>query len=97
MSQQRPTAVAAVDATDARACAGRRIVSIAGVCGGAPCLEGTRVPVWVLARARDFNKTLDEFLLDYPFLSEADLRSAWDYADAHVDEIQRAIQENEDV
>ena len=54
------------------------------------------MPVWVLECARRWNKPSAEFLEDYPFLSEADLRSAWDYAGQNVEAIDRQIRENED-
>lgn len=97
MSPTRHSVVARDKADKPDAANGRRILSTPGVCGGVPCLEGTRVPVWVLERARQFNKSLSEFLEDYPFLNEADFRAAWSYADQHADEIQRQIRENEEV
>ena len=36
-----------------------------------------------------------DFLEAYPHLSAADLANVWHYADAHTEEIERALQEQE--
>lgn len=65
-------------------------------CGGDACVRDTRIPVWVLAGYRRLG-TSDAQLLDfYPDLTPADLRAAWEYADAHAGEIDTAIRENEE-
>jgi uncharacterized protein (DUF433 family) len=73
-----------------------RITKTPGVCGGAACIRGHRIPVWVLVGYRLLNKTDAELLRAYPSLTPADLQAAWEYAAAHPDEIERAIRENED-
>jgi uncharacterized protein (DUF433 family) len=67
----------------------------AGVCGGDARIIRTRIPVWVLERARRMGMTEDELLQDYPTLRAQDLANAWAYADAHGEEMDRQIAENE--
>src|SRR4029078_9565967 len=44
-----------------------RIESRNGVCGGVPCVYGTRVPVWLLEKYRQLRMDVAEILEDYPF------------------------------
>ncbi|MEG3860338.1 DUF433 domain-containing protein [Microcoleus sp. herbarium12] len=67
-----------------------------GVMGGEACIRETRIPVWVLVNARRLGISESELLEDYPTLRAADLANAWAYAEAYPDEIEIAIQENED-
>jgi len=72
------------------------IDSIPGVCGGEPCVVRTRIPVWVLARARQLGMSEAELLICYPTLRAEDLANAWAYARAHGEEIEKQIRENEE-
>ena len=65
------------------------------VCGGEPCIVRTRIPVWVLERARRLATTEAELLAAYPTLRAEDLTNAWAYVRAHASEIDQQIQENE--
>jgi len=67
-----------------------------GVCGGDACIRNTRIPVWVLVNFRRFGLSESELLYNYPTLTAADLGNAWAYADAYPEEIEIAIQENEE-
>jgi uncharacterized protein (DUF433 family) len=73
-----------------------RITKTPGVCGGEACIRGHRIPVWVLVNYRRLGGSAGNLLHDYPSLTTADLEAAWEYAAAHPDEIERAIQENEE-
>lgn len=66
------------------------------VCGGVPCVYGTRIPVWVLEKLRRADCSSSEILEDYPSLTEFDLKCAWSYIEEHIDEIDKQIQENEE-
>jgi uncharacterized protein (DUF433 family) len=66
------------------------------VCGGEPCIVRTRIPVWVLVRARELGATDSEILLSYPSLRAEDLVEAWAYARSHRDEIVEQIKANEE-
>ena len=73
-----------------------RITKTAGVCGGDACIRNHRIPVWVLIGYRRLGMTDAQILQAYPSLERADLEAAWQYAAANPEEIERAIQENED-
>lgn len=64
------------------------IESILGVCGGEPCIVRTRIPVWVLVRARQLGASEAEILSSYPSLHAEDLVNAWAYARSHHEEIE---------
>jgi uncharacterized protein (DUF433 family) len=71
------------------------IESDPGVAGGEPCIVGTRIPVWALARARQLGASEADLLRSYPSLRAVDLVNAWRYFDAHREEIERQISDNE--
>ena len=50
-----------------------------GVQGGAPCIRGTRIPVWVLAAMHKQGDTADDILEAYPNLSAAQVHAALAY------------------
>ncbi len=65
------------------------------VCGGEACISRTRIPVWVLVRARQLGLSEAEVLRSYPTLRAEDLANAWSYHRGHREEIERDIAENE--
>jgi len=65
------------------------------VAGGEACIVRTRIPVWSLDNYRRLGWSEATILENYPGLRAADLVNAWGYVDAHREEIDRAIQENE--
>lgn len=71
------------------------IDSVAGVCGGEACIVRTRIPVWLLVRARQCGTNEAELLRCYPALRAEDIVEAWAYYRSHKDEIDRQIAENE--
>ena len=71
------------------------IESTPGVCGGEPCIVRTRIPVWILVRARQLGASEAEILGSYPTLRALDLVNAWAYARSHHEEIEGQIEENE--
>jgi len=68
---------------------------IENVAGGEACIVRTRIPVWTLENSRRLGWSEATILENYPALRAADLVNAWGYVDAHLDEINRAIHENE--
>ena len=66
-----------------------------GVAGGEPCIAHTRIPVWILVQARRLGSSEADILRAYPTLNAEDLTHAWAYYQAHKDEIDRQITENE--
>jgi uncharacterized protein (DUF433 family) len=72
------------------------IESTPGVCGGEPCIIRTRIPVWVLERARQLGSSEADLLRAYPVLRAQDLVNAWAYGEAHREEIEQEIRQNEE-
>ena len=72
------------------------IESIPEVCGGESCIVRTRIPVWLLVRARQLGVSEAELLRAYPTLRAEDLVNAWGYLRGHRAEIEQAIRENEE-
>ncbi len=66
-----------------------------GVVGGEARIVRTRIPVWVLVNYKRLGWNEAQLLDNYPTLRAADLVNAWAYADAHWNEIDQAIIENE--
>lgn len=66
-----------------------------GVAGGVACIVRTGISVWVLENYRRLGWIEARILANYPTLRAADLVHAWAYVDAHRDEIDEAIRENE--
>jgi uncharacterized protein (DUF433 family) len=67
-----------------------------GICGGEPCIQGTRIPVWVLVQSRRLGMSEAEILKSYPMLRTENLANAWAYEESHRDDIARQIAENEE-
>ncbi|NLF70523.1 MAG: DUF433 domain-containing protein [Candidatus Anammoximicrobium sp.] len=67
-----------------------------GVCGGEACVARTRIPVWLLERARQLGSSEADVLRAYPTLRAQDLVNAWAYVETHRDEIEQQIRENEE-
>jgi uncharacterized protein (DUF433 family) len=65
------------------------------VCVGDPCIARTRIPVWLLERARRLGVSEQELLVAYPSLRAEDLVNAWAFVRAHASEIEEQIRENE--
>jgi uncharacterized protein (DUF433 family) len=72
------------------------IESTPGVCGGEACIARTRIPVWLLERARQLGSTEADLLRAYPTLRAQDLVNAWGYVQTHSEEIEQQIRENEE-
>jgi uncharacterized protein (DUF433 family) len=72
----------------------RGIARVSGVCGGEPCIEGTRLPVWVLYQAQLAGVPDAELLESYPFITPRDLKNAWRYVRDHKEEMQTVLREN---
>jgi uncharacterized protein (DUF433 family) len=73
------------------------VQSTPDVCGGDPCIRGTRIPVWSVVAARRAGATA-EALRDYfvTSLTDADIRAALSYFEAHREEIEEQIRLNEE-
>lgn len=65
------------------------------VSGGEPRLVRTRIPVWLLVRARQLGTSEADILHAYPALGAEDLTNAWAYYRVFRDEIDQQIAANE--
>jgi uncharacterized protein (DUF433 family) len=65
------------------------------VCGGEACITRTRIPVWLLVRARQLGASEATLLQAYPTLRAEDLVNAWTYAQTHPAEVERQIDAHE--
>lgn len=71
------------------------IESLPDVSGGEACVVHTRIPVWLLVRARQTGISEAGLLQAYPTLAAEDLANAWGYYRANWDEIDAQIIANE--
>ena len=64
-----------------------------GVCGGKPCVSGTRIRVWDIHIWHDFRGlSPEEIVVQFPQLSLADVHSALAYFLDHREEIEQQMQ-----
>src|SRR6516165_5940122 len=74
------------------------IASDPGICGGKPCVEGTRIRVQDVYVWHDLQgKSADEIVSRFPQLSLADVYAALTYYWDHRDVIQRQMSEADDL
>ena len=71
------------------------IESVPGVCGGDAVVVRTRIPVWLLEKARREGLREAEILGAYPSLRAEDLANAWAYVRSHRVEIDEQILGND--
>ena len=57
-----------------------RITQNPGVMGGKPCIRGLRVTVGMIVGQVGAGRTVDEILIDYPYLAREDIMQALRYA-----------------
>ncbi len=63
---------------------------------GGDAVIATRLPIWLFVSLRRQGANDTELLDSYPQLTAADLVNVWAYGDAHPDEIEAALQEQEE-
>ncbi len=57
-----------------------RVTTTPGVCGGKPCIRGTRIYISIILDSLAEGATLDDILESYPHLTKDDIRAALAYA-----------------
>jgi uncharacterized protein (DUF433 family) len=62
------------------------------ISNGEARIANTQIAIWELVNAKDLGCSDRDLLQIYPQLTEDDLASAWDYVDAHPEEIMLALQ-----
>lgn len=65
------------------------------VCGGDARIRATRHTVYGLVEWKKLGLTDGRILEHHPDLTQADLDAAWEYYEQHREEIENAIQEDE--
>jgi uncharacterized protein (DUF433 family) len=60
---------------------------------GSAKITNTQIAVWELVNAKQLGCSDADLLQIYPQLTATDLANAWDYAEAHYDEISLILQE----
>jgi len=73
----------------------QHVTSTPSVCGGKPCVAGTRIRVWDIASLAQSGHTPDEILAHYPSLTLADVHAALAYYYDNREEIDRRAAEDE--
>ena len=71
------------------------ITKVMGVCGGRPCIDGTRVRVLNIVYLLREGYTPEQMLKQYPSLSLAQVHAALAYYYDHKEEIESYIKEDE--
>ena len=66
-----------------------------GICGGKPCITGTRIRVWDVAALDQSGHSPDEILTHYPSLTLADVHAALAYYYDNREEIERTAAEDD--
>jgi uncharacterized protein (DUF433 family) len=56
------------------------IVADPGICGGEPCVKGTRIPVKVVLSHLAAGETSVEVVANFPALKDADIRACLEFA-----------------
>ena len=67
-----------------------------GVCGGNACIRNTRITVWGLVVWKRLGMPENEMIAEIQGLTREDVAAAWRYAEAHPEEIETAVRENEE-
>ncbi len=57
----------------------QHVTSTPGVCGGKPCIAGTRIRVWDIAFLAQAGQSPDEILSAYPHLTLSDIHAGLAY------------------
>lgn len=57
-----------------------RIVSHPDICGGEPCVAGTRIPVWVVLSHLATGEDIETILRNFPRLTKEDVLACLEYA-----------------
>jgi uncharacterized protein (DUF433 family) len=57
-----------------------RIISDVKICGGEPCVKGTRVPVRIVLSHLAAGDPIEQLLRDFPNLTAEDIRACLEYA-----------------
>jgi uncharacterized protein (DUF433 family) len=62
------------------------------IAGGDARIANTQIAIWELVNAKELGCNDEALLQMYPQLTAIDLANAWDYAEAHAEEISLTLQ-----
>jgi uncharacterized protein (DUF433 family) len=62
------------------------------ISSGEAYIANTQIAIWELVNAQDLGWSDRDILQMYPQLTQSDLDTAWEYSDAHPEEIVLALQ-----
>lgn len=65
-----------------------------GVCGGKPCVAGTRIRVWDVVELTELGKAPDDIIAMFPHITIADVYAALAYYHDHREEIDQQVAED---
>lgn len=57
-----------------------RIVSDPNICGGEPCIKGTRIPVHIILSHLAAGDNIDTILKNFPRITTEDVKACLEYA-----------------
>ena len=57
-----------------------RIVSDPNICGGEPCVKGTRIPVHIILSHLAAGENYETILMNFPRLASEDIKECLEYA-----------------
>lgn len=58
----------------------KRISADPEICGGTPCIKGTRIPVYIIVSLVAYGESYENILMDYPSITKDDIQAALKYA-----------------
>ena len=58
----------------------KRITSNPDICGGEPCIKGTRIPVHIILSHLAAGEDYDTILKNFPNVTEKDIKACLEYA-----------------
>jgi uncharacterized protein (DUF433 family) len=57
-----------------------KIVSDLKICGGVPCIKGTRIPVHIILSHLSAGESIEEILENFPSINRDDVQACLEYA-----------------
>jgi len=70
----------------------QRVISDPHICGGEPCIKGTRIPVHIILSHLAAGDDFETVLKNFPRLSLADIRACMEYASYLATEKEMMVQ-----
>jgi len=68
-----------------------RIISNPKICGGEPCIKGTRIPVYIVLSHLAAGDDFETILKNFPRLRMTDIRACMEYASYLATEKEMAV------